>query len=109
MFNCHVGGSQAAATAGWEGVKLGGTLTRHGSTIREHVHLRPPPHASSCARAPTACLPACLPALLTLPSPHSRTTELLAEDLLSPAADTWSFGTLLWELLNGRRAWRGMG
>ncbi|PRW61273.1 Serine threonine- kinase CTR1 [Chlorella sorokiniana] len=35
--------------------------------------------------------------------------ELLSDDVLSPAADSWAFGTLLWELLSGRRAWRGMG
>ena len=42
-------------------------------------------------------------------SPPASPTELLADDVLSPAADSWAFGTLLWELLSGRRAWRGMG
>lgn len=54
---------------------------------------------------PSACL-LCTPAL---PPSLALAPELLAEDVLTTAADAWALGTLLWELLSGRRAWRGMG
>ena len=34
--------------------------------------------------------------------------ELLTNDELSPATDAFSFGVVLWELMSGRRAWRGL-
>lgn len=47
--------------------------------------------------------------MLPVLPPTATAPELLAEDILTPAADSWALGTLLWELLSGRRAWRGMG
>ena len=34
--------------------------------------------------------------------------ELLTNDELSPATDAFSFGVVLWEMMSGRRAWRGL-
>ena len=49
---------------------------------------------------PAFSLPAC-PAVSYMPP------ELLTDDELSPATDAFSLGVGLWELMNGRRAWRG--
>jgi serine/threonine protein kinase len=50
-----------------------------------------------------------MPLCLALPAVSYMPPELLIDDELSPATDAFSFGVVLWELMSGRRAWRGMG